>query len=861
MSQKLLNMMKLQASNIVGSRMFVKCGTIFNYDPQLFMARVLIQPDGITTGWLKIGSLSDGIFVGPKIGDICQITYAEGDVNGGIINLFVGLNKPSANVASGDILIDGVGKFKLSAKEIDFNSLGDINNVSTGKYTVTSANFNIDDAGLAVDDLTISSLAPSMTVLTDENKKLISGGPPLSVDILGLTYTVGTSTLTLTANYVIPEFDQILPAGLYAGSLVAWNGTHWRETQSALNNGVAWDGSQSVKYASDASTYSIIGPTGLSVNDPALGIATFSAGELVIYNSHSAAHFGLDYNLNPVSALAFDLSSSAASHQMTNNDRASSIIGLTGTTYGTDNTETFLGILTDNCFVITVDDGDNTPINAMLIGLSGSAPIILGTGGNEIVRIATTGLALKDNTILLNTDGSASLCGGNLVINEISSAVSMTNVNGDISINTGTDLAIGGAIILHANASPTGYATVTIAGNDISMVDDAGNSFHMGSAQNGFYSCATDYVITSENAVQFFSANPVTINGSGYDDAFKIITGSRTETSSYTTSTTDEVAYRLVNPACDAYVELYHPDSTDDYFTGVPVSNLYILQGYDISSLTIATNSDVPVNIVANQNLQAQFVNAGMRVINGIVDSSDVKSIDTNSRFLTDTYGNAVVDWNNYVLTDQDGFPIICFGNGSFFLNDGDGHLATDYSNRFLSDGSYQCLNWSDRTLRNTAGDVSLNWQTKKLYDNTGHVVMDYSNSTRNVVNFYYNDASYQYLCAQFNSETSDTKTDFKLYTRNGTFAQFAVDQLWNIMQFYTTATSMEFWSNGWKAFWVDGSQNFSTAASVTIGSALKLTPLSSAPSSPADGTMYVGGTAGARHLYVYLNSAWRTIV
>jgi len=88
--------------------------------------------------------------------------------------------------------------------------------------------------------------------------------------------------------------------------------------------------------------------------------------------------------------------------------------------------------------------------------------------------------------------------------------------------------------------------------------------------------------------------------------------------------------------------------------------------------------------------------------------ASDYLSLDWVNRIAYDSYGNGVIDWNNYVLSDQDGFPIIYFGNGSFLLNDGDGHLAVDYSNRFLEDGSFPCIDWGNRTLNDTSGNVLL---------------------------------------------------------------------------------------------------------------------------------------------------------
>jgi hypothetical protein len=111
MSEKLINLMKQHAENVLGSRIFIKCGTVFNYDPDNYLVRVKLSgaPEDVVTGWLKIASLSTGVFIGPNIGDICQVLFSDGDINGGIVTLFWGTSKPSISVNSGDVLIDQNG--------------------------------------------------------------------------------------------------------------------------------------------------------------------------------------------------------------------------------------------------------------------------------------------------------------------------------------------------------------------------------------------------------------------------------------------------------------------------------------------------------------------------------------------------------------------------------------------------------------------------------------------------------------------------------------------------------------------------------------------------------------------------------
>ncbi len=68
--------------------------------------------------------------------------------------------------------------------------------------------------------------------------------------------------------------------------------------------------------------------------------------------------------------------------------------------------------------------------------------------------------------------------------------------------------------------------------------------------------------------------------------------------------------------------------------------------------------------------------------------------------------------------------------------------------------------------------------------------------------------------------ESGNYKTDFILYSPNlSKFTQIGTDQLWNVSQIYTTANSMEFWSNANKTLTLDASQNATFVGTATIGS------------------------------------------
>ena len=66
-------------------------GTISGYDPSTYSVKVMIQPDGVLTGWIPLKSLwignGWGLFSPPSIGDAVEINYQEADGFGGSVGL------------------------------------------------------------------------------------------------------------------------------------------------------------------------------------------------------------------------------------------------------------------------------------------------------------------------------------------------------------------------------------------------------------------------------------------------------------------------------------------------------------------------------------------------------------------------------------------------------------------------------------------------------------------------------------------------------------------------------------------------------------------------------------------------------
>jgi hypothetical protein len=113
--------------------------------------------------------------------------------------------------------------------------------------------------------------------------------------------------------------------------------------------------------------------------------------------------------------------------------------------------------------------------------------------------------------------------------------------------------------------------------------------------------------------------------------------------------------------------------------------------------------------------------------------------------------------------------------------------------------------------------------------------------------------------------DSSDSNASkMKAVSPNGTkIIQVAVDQLWNIGQVYTTANSMELWSNANKVLTLDGSQNAIFSGGITLN------PTTSKPTCSASvrGTQWLTqGGAGVKDTLELCAKdasnayAWRTI-
>jgi len=115
-----------------------------NYDPELHSIRVLIQPEGVLSAWMPLGTIGAGsnwgVMVAPKIGDQAIVLFPEGDFSSGVVvSLVFDLEHvpPRPALQSGEILIQ-----HASGSLLRFNNDGTVKLVSQGALTSSAPTWN-----------------------------------------------------------------------------------------------------------------------------------------------------------------------------------------------------------------------------------------------------------------------------------------------------------------------------------------------------------------------------------------------------------------------------------------------------------------------------------------------------------------------------------------------------------------------------------------------------------------------------------------------------------------------------------------------------------------------------------------------
>ena len=159
MMKDLLNVIRREAERVISQLARPKIGIVSAYDPSAYAAKVMLQPEGVETGWLPIRSPWSGngwgMFCPPKIGDEVEVQFQEGGKKAPYIAMrafgdaFRPLNVPSGEFwlqhQSGSFLkFHNDGSVEVhAAADLNATVAGQANLTVAGKVVASAQEFDL----------------------------------------------------------------------------------------------------------------------------------------------------------------------------------------------------------------------------------------------------------------------------------------------------------------------------------------------------------------------------------------------------------------------------------------------------------------------------------------------------------------------------------------------------------------------------------------------------------------------------------------------------------------------------------------------------------------------------------------------
>jgi uncharacterized protein involved in type VI secretion and phage assembly len=198
-----LDIIRREAFVAVAQRQQKSTLQVTSYDPKTHSVKGILQPHGVETGWVPVGTAAVGdgfgVAIGPGVGDQFHVEFENGDPNAPMAThrLFSTAAKP-VNVESGEVAI--VSKFKHTIKltkdgKMVIEADGDTRlNVMSGTLDI-HANGDTSlktDAKLAVESTGDMSVKSSGKLTVEASgDALIKGSGPVTVQGSPLTLVGG----------------------------------------------------------------------------------------------------------------------------------------------------------------------------------------------------------------------------------------------------------------------------------------------------------------------------------------------------------------------------------------------------------------------------------------------------------------------------------------------------------------------------------------------------------------------------------------------------------------------------------------------------------------------------------------------
>jgi phage baseplate assembly protein gpV len=141
---RLINALKLHADGAAQNSAHMRMGIITSYDPVNNAAIVTIQPEGVLSGWLPVGTIGVGassMVVGPQIGDQVVLHPQEGDAEQWNIGhrVFDAQSMPPTAVGTGKQVQSGeIAAFHSSGSYFHLSNDGNVWLQAHGLLNVTA---------------------------------------------------------------------------------------------------------------------------------------------------------------------------------------------------------------------------------------------------------------------------------------------------------------------------------------------------------------------------------------------------------------------------------------------------------------------------------------------------------------------------------------------------------------------------------------------------------------------------------------------------------------------------------------------------------------------------------------------------
>lgn len=242
MTPRLANMMKMHALLAANGRALARFGIVRSYNPATFSVKVELQPEGVITGWIPLGSpwigSGWGMFAAPSIGDLIRVDFAGGDPDAGIASMraFTDVNAP-VSVPTGEFWI-----VHKSGSALRFHNDGSVDVVSAGKLNVTvGSDATVNVTGKAIVNATECDVTAPTSTWTGN----LSVVGLLTAGSLAVTGTSGGAT---SANFAVPiavtsggitsQGSITTPNDVAAGTISLRNHVHGGVTTGSGNTAV-----------------------------------------------------------------------------------------------------------------------------------------------------------------------------------------------------------------------------------------------------------------------------------------------------------------------------------------------------------------------------------------------------------------------------------------------------------------------------------------------------------------------------------------------------------------------------------------------------------------------------------------------